>query len=206
MNLQELKDNLEIDLDNQFVNPSVLLDKLTVINEESRKTSSYVDPRYIPFYYYLGKYIKPKKMIEIGFGLGFFSTCFLKSCDSVEYYLGFQEKTEDFFTPRFAIRNIKSSFRKNLDHYYGHFSDSDFQKKIVGHKWDIVFFNEETSYDKHLFNMDSVWDIMDSDGYLVVDYVESNVDTKEVFNNFCKIHNRTPIILKTRYGVGIIQK
>ena len=96
MALKELEDKINKDLKNQYVPSYILLDRLRVIDEDSRKTSSYVDPYYIPFYYYLGKYLKPFNLLEIEVNLGFFSCSFFKSCVDVDSYLGFQSKTKDF--------------------------------------------------------------------------------------------------------------
>ena len=77
--MQELKSLLEEKLNKQL--PSrIFLDRMRVLDEDSRKTSAYNDPKYIPFYYWLGTLIKPKSLVEIGFRLGLFSGNFLKSC------------------------------------------------------------------------------------------------------------------------------
>ena len=206
MNLKELKANLENDLVKQIITPNVLLGHLRVISESSRKTSAYVDPRYIPFYYYLGKYLQPKNMIEMGFGLAFFSTCFMRSCKTVENFLAFQEVGEEYYSNNLALKNIKTVYRNSLNYYQGSVNDKIFQDCISKNKWDLILFNEEKDYDKHMLYLDVVWSHLNLDGYIVMDYIQSHENAKRAFHNFCKIENREPIILPTRYGVGIIQK
>jgi len=206
MNLQELKSCLEADLSKQVITPGILLDHLRVINEDSRKTSAYVDPRYIPFYYYLGKYIQPKSMIEMGLGLAFFSTSFMKSCKTIEKLLAFQETSGEYYSANLALKNIKSVYRGNVDYYEGTVNDILFQKYISENKWDLVLINEEYGYDKHMLHLDVAWSNLNADGYIVMDYINSFENAKRAFHNFCKIENREPIILPTRYGVGIVQK
>lgn len=204
--LHELKSNLDSDLSKQLITPSILLDNLRLINEDSRKSSAYVDPRYIPFYYYLGKYLTPQNVFEAGSGLGLFSSSFLRSCKSVENLYMFQERSEEFFSFRFAVRNVKSCYRKNVITYSGKPLDVEFHDKLSKFGWDLAIFNEEKSYDKHMMIFDLIWSKLNLNGYMVVDYVESHHPTNEAFKNFCKIKSKESILLKTRYGVGIIQK
>jgi hypothetical protein len=97
IDLLNLKLLVESDLNSQLISGRNLLDTLLVIDESSRKTAAYVDHRYAPFYYHLGKYIQPESMIEIGFDLGLLSSCFLKSCHTVKNFIGFKEKHRNSF-------------------------------------------------------------------------------------------------------------
>lgn len=206
MELEELKTKLNIDLSRQLVTPSILLDNLRLINEDSRRSSAYVDPLYIPFYYYLGKYLSPKNVFESGTGLGLFITAFLKSCKSVENLFLFQGKEKDFFSFRFAIKNIKSCYRKNTEMYYGDVMDKSFNEKINEKKWDLALFNDERNYDESMYLFDFIWESLEFDGFMIIDHIESNQSINKAFFNFCKIKNKDPILFKTRYGVGILKK
>lgn len=198
------KDALQSDLDKQLIHPSTLLGNLRVIDENSRKVSAYVDPLYIPFFYHLGKYVSPVKMVEIGFGLGFCSTSFLRSCKTVERLLIFQEKTKEFYSSKFGEKNVKSVYRQKLQVVVD--QPSNLETNLQGEKWELVLFNEEQDYDKSLFYLELAWKYMAFDGFLVVDHVESNDVVKKAFEVFCKMQNRIPTMLRTRYGVGIIQR
>ncbi len=205
--LEELKSKIENDLKNQAISPKILLDNLSILNEQSRKSSSYVDPNYIPFYYHLGKYLNVKKMIEIETGAALHSCSFLKSCKTIETFLAFQSKKDDFFSSRFAYKNIKKNYKGDFDLYYGNIKDNNFEVKVNKHNWDLVLFNEEEmSYDSLLFTFSKLWLNLESDGLFVVNFVNSIDSVKKCFNNFCKIQNIKNVILNTRYGTGIIKK
>ncbi len=66
--------------------------------------------------------------------------------------------------------------------------------------------NERILYDTHLECLEILWPFLSSGGLLVVDRVVSDKSVKDSFSNFCNIKNRDPFVIKTRYGVGIVQK
>jgi predicted O-methyltransferase YrrM len=202
---KETQEKLKADLDKQLVTPAILLDGLRVVNEGTRKASAYVDPRYVPFYYHLGKYIQPETFLELGFGLGFLSSAFLRSCKNVRHFTGFHER-DNTYTPKLGIKNLRGAYRGEAEIYVGQLTDVDFERKLTAHKWDLVFLNEELNYDKLLFELEAVWSNMTLDGYIVMDYVISNKPAAEAYHNFCKIKNREPLVFSTRYGTGVIQK
>lgn len=205
--LQELKLKLDKDLYNKIISPSVLLDNLIILNEQSRKTSAYVDPNNIPFYYYLGKHFKCKNLIEIGTGAALNSCCYFKGCKDVENFLAYQNKEKDFYSSRFAIKNINKNYKNNFEFYYGNLKDDDFNREIIKHEWDLVLFNENKFlYDDLLFILSKLWLNTSSGGLFVVNHLNSDEVVKNCFYNFCKIKNSENIVLNTRYGIGIIEK
>ncbi len=206
MNLKDLKPRIAKDLELQFIPSTIILDKLRVVNEDSRKASAYVDSTYIPFYYYLGKYIKPKNLIEIGVNLGFFSCAFFKSCETVENYLAYQENVTDYFSKRLVEKNIRDNFKNNFDFHYGFITDQEFLNKVNSKKWDLAFINEEKYYDKYFVVMDTVWENLSDGGMLVMENTITHSAAKDAFNNFCKVKNRESVIFNTRYGTGIVIK
>lgn len=203
--MHELQKKIENDLNKENISGKILLGKLKFIEEASRHTSAYSDPRYAPFYYYLGKYIKPKNVVEIGFGLGIFSSCFFMSCRSTEYFLGFQEKTEGF-NRKLGRDNIKNNYSGEFDIHVGSVIEDGFLEKFSPNSWDLSIFNIETTYDQHKFYLDLVWDRMNLDGYLVMDYIFHHEPAKRAFADFAFGKNRTPIVFNTRYGTGILKK
>lgn len=203
--LQDLEKKLNFELSRQLVSTNVLLSRLSLLNEGSRLTPAYQDPRYIPFYYYLGKYITPKNLLEIGANLGFFSSAFLKSCKTVENILIFEKKQEVSDPPRFAIKNIKMVYKKQLDWHYGKILDVELQEKLAKQKYDLCFFNEKSlNYDEYRIFLDIIWERISEDGLLVFDF--ANDKGKVAYEDFCKTKNRDFIILKTRYGTGLMRK
>ena len=209
MDIQELKVKLEKQLNQQLVSARTLLGRMRVIEERSRQTFAYNDDRYIPFYYHLGKHIGPKSFLKIGFHLGLLSSCFLKSCRTVETFLGFQEKEdEEYFSPRVGIANVKDAYPnpRFIDVHVGAFLDDKFTQVMNKTNWDLVVFNEETTGDKLRLHMDLVWPHVDEGGLIVVDYVNNHKPTGETYRDFCKIQNREPTVVNTRYGVGLIER
>jgi hypothetical protein len=43
------------------------------------------------------------------------------------------------------------------------------------------------------------------EGLLVVDYINDK-GTRQVFDKFCRVKNREPVIFNTRYGVGMVNR
>lgn len=203
--LDDLRSNIEKGLRKNAISSKVLLSRVRLLEEKSKETGAYKDPLYFPFYYFLGKFISPKNMIDIGVGLGIASSCFLKSCKSVESFVGFQEKADVFYNLNLAKKNIQDSYRKKMDFYCGSIVDEPFEaiKKI---QWDLVLINEEQSYDKHLAYLEYIWNSVALGGLIVIDKVCTHLPCNKSFNDFCKIKNRKGVVLKTRYGHGILQK
>lgn len=203
--LKELKINLENDLNKSLITSSSLLDNLSIMNEDSRKSSAYVDSKNIPFFYYFGKYFKSTNLIEVGTGAALHSSVYLKGNQNKIDYLGFQQKTEEFYSVRFAKKNI-SKFTKNFEIHHGNITDDYFQQKLSKIKWNLAFFNELDSYDKTLFKMTEIWKHLDFNSIFLVNHVNSNEIIKKCLSNFSKINNVPYEIISTRYGVGLIQK
>jgi hypothetical protein len=206
VNIEDLKPLLDADLDNSFVTPNVLMSSFLFLDEKSRLTSPYTDPRYIPFYYYLGKYITPRTVIEVGLRLGLFSGVFFKSCKTVEHFFGFQRLTGEYYSPRLAKRNIKVNYRKSVDVYSGQIMDDEFSKKFSSYTWDLAIVNEDMPYDQHREYLDTLWTRLSLGGIIVSDYVSNGQPGGTAFIDFCKTKNRTPVRFATRYGVGMVQK
>ena len=205
MELRELEESLVSDLSRSLVSPHILLDNLNMIREWDRQLSQYVDPLYMPFYYHLGKRLEVKRLIEMGFGLALNSTCFMKGCRTVQKFFAFQDKTDEYYSNKLALQNVRKVYRNEFFYHYGKLTDIEFEKRLGHCEWDLAIFNEQTGYDQHLLGFDMVWKQIAEGGYMVVDHVDSQ-NASKAFANFCKIQNRIPIIIKTRYGVGIVKK
>ena len=206
VDLGSLVKSINSDLKGQLISSRVLMNNFRFINELSRKTPAYSDPLFVPFYYYLGKYIKPKTVLEMGFRLGLFSGSFFKSCSTVDHFFGFQSKPEGFYSPRMARANIKQSYRGSIDFYMGTVLDDVFVEKLSSKSWDLVIINEEENYDTHRTYLDYIWENVSHEGLVVMDYVNSHKPAGDALIDFCKGNNRDPIFFKTRYGVGVVKK
>lgn len=203
----ELLDKVNSKLRKQGISSSVILSRFRMINEESRKTSAYTDPRYVPFYYYLSQEIQPKSMIEIGFRLGLLSGTFLMGNKSVEYFLAFQKASEDeYYSPRLGKRNIQDNYKGEFDVYVGDITDERFEQIFNKRMWDLLIINEETTYDRHMQYLEFAWDEMNSGGFIIMDYVNYHKPAGKAYYNFCKAQSRDYIVFDTKYGVGLIEK
>jgi len=205
MELAELKKQLEEKLDKQITS-RVFLDRMRVLDEESRKSAAYNDPKYVPFYYWLGTFIQPKSLVELGFRLGLFSGNFLRGCKTVERFLGYQEKTAEYYSPKLGKSNVKDHFKGQLDIYHGSVNDEAFEKLINKDKWGCAIVNEEVGYDRHREFLDVLWSKLDADALIVMDYVNRHKPATEAYMDFCRIKSREPVIIHTRYGVGLIKR
>lgn len=193
-------------LDSGLVSGRMLLDRMRFLDEASRMSAAYSDPKYAPFYYHLGKHLSPKSMIEMGFNLGLLGACFLKSCKTVERYLGFQEQTEGYYSSRLGMANLRSSYKGKTDIYVGTVLDEGFTQKISPNPWDLVILNEEVGFDKHLLRLDLLWPHVSENGVIVSEYIGRHTPAREAFEAFCLSQNRVPVVFDTRYGTGLVQK
>lgn len=199
----DIKFKIEESIKKGLVSSRILLDRLRVIEESSRKSGAYQDPSYFPFYYHLGKFVSPKSITNIGFRLALHTCCFLKSCKSVVQINAFERRQNEFYSPKLALANIKDINKKiKVNFHYGKIIDFVYMKNKV----DMVLFNEQINQDKMQESFELMWELVNFDGLYVVDYIDSNENVKNAFESFCKIINREPVYIKTRYGIGIVQK
>lgn len=203
--LEDIKRPLMEKLHKQLIPARILLDKFRVIEESSRKTAAYTDPLYMPFYYYLGSLVTPKKIAEFGVRLGLVSGSFFCGCKTTEHFFAFQEKSEDYYSTRLAKHNLKSSYKGLMDFYLGTIYDEELEDKFVARDWDIVIISDNRDYDYHRAILDLAWKGISSDGLIVSDNMSSS-GIKKAFSDFCQSKNRDFSDIKTRYGVGIMQK
>jgi len=205
--LETLKEEIDPQLKKQAISGRYLLDRFCMIDETSRKSPAYVDPTYAPFYYHLGKIIKPQNMIEIGFNLGLLSSSFMLSCRTVELFFGFKEgKKEDFHSERIGKLNLKKVFKKKRIFYNGNMFDKEFENIMKSNAWDMVMINEEKDYDKQLQYMETAWEKLNKNGILVIEYIDSHRPSREAFKSFSDNKEVERLEFKTRYGTGIVLK
>ena len=201
--LESLKIHIDTALKKEAVSSRTLLGRLAISNESVRKSSWYQDPLFIPFYYHLGKYVKPKNLIEIGFGSGFLSSCFLTSCKSVENFLAFENDSEPY-SLRLAKLNVKRNYKGIFNFYYGKVMDIAFIDSLFSCELALVHY--ESSLDDMRNCLDLLWENLKPNGLIAVDYLSKHEPAQEAFDTFCKIANRKPVFYDTRYKMGIVMK
>ena len=206
MILDDFKVRLMTDLDRQLVGSKVLLQSFRLIDETSRRTAAYADPRFAPFYYHLGKYVQPRKLLCVGLRLGLLPGCFLKSCDSVESILAIEAQRDTYYSPRLATKNIRQHFKGDFRFKTASLENPSNQSPFDDDVWDMTIVDEEFDYDVCRIVLDKIWDNTAEGGLIVVDYLESAQPNGKAFRDFVKIHNRTPVEFSTRYRVGVVEK
>lgn len=199
-------DLLENDLKKSLVTTKVLTSNFKFIDEASKKSHAYNDNLYIPFYYHIGKYLKPTTMLEVGVDLGFISSCFFKSCKTVDYYLGFQSKKEEVnWDKSLYLSNIKKNYKKQLDVYYGDFLDKSFLDIVENKKFDIAIININDSFDKLFALCDFIFLNLNKDGYMIFDFIKNN-KSREIFFNIANGYKKEYKVFETRNGTGVLKK
>lgn len=207
MLIDEMHKEINSKLRTQLVTPRVLLDKLRLIDDDSRRSSQYQDPNYLPFYYYLSKFIQPKSVFHLGLNLGLPLCCFLSGCSSAERVFCFQRKSKQFYSPRLALSNIRDVKGRKfpLDYHFGEMVDREMEEKMRP-GFDLVMITEKTNGDQTSEALDVCWDRLHLDGFLVLDHAGSNLDIGRIFHSFCKSKNRPFVSFSTRYGTCLVQK
>ena len=206
IDLEWLSATINSELDTGTISGKVLLGRLRLIDEDSRKTAPYLDNRYSPFYYYLGKHINPLSVMEIGFSLGLLSASFFTSCKSAKTFFGYKDNSLDFTPTRIGKSNINLRFKGDTKFYIGSVFDQEFIDKFSPNYWDLVILNDETLFDKHLEYLDAVWSQISEHGFIVAEYINRHIPAKDAFFAFCESKNRKPLVFPTRYGTGLLQK
>jgi hypothetical protein len=206
MDLKEIKSFIEKKLKKQF-GGKILLDNMRVIDEDSRQSFAYNDSTYVWFYYWLGTLLKSESLIEIGFRLGLLSGNFLRSCKTVKNFFAVQEyQNGEYYSPRLAQGNIKDNYKNKLYVHVGDLEDDVFQANYKANSFQIAIINEEVGYDKHRYYLDFLWEQMEENGIIIVEYVKRHNPTMIAFKDFCSVKNKEFVIVNTTYGVGMLLK
>lgn len=198
-------DKISTSLLKSAIPPRVLLSKFRFIDDSSKYSRECSDPYYLPFYYFLGKYVPCESLIEIGFGLGLNAGCYLIGSRKTKRYLSVQEPVEGYYSNRIGIGNVKRVYRGKMKIHSGKMHDEGFTNVMTSKKWDLAIISEKREYDTHMFYLDTMWDNVKQDGLIFMDYVNSRDQSSRAYKDFCLIKRREPYIFKTRYGVGAIR-
>jgi hypothetical protein len=203
ISLQDLKKRINKKLEVGALPAKVLQSKFKV----GFPLAVHSDPTFMPFYYHLGRILKgAKNLIELGFDLGMPSGCFIDGCGSVDKFLAFKKKTDQYYPKRLGVSNIHTILRKKFDLWVGEESDPEFIKMVLLDKWDCAIIcdsgHEEKTYRAYL---DLVWNQMMYGGLVVVDLLGYK-PVKAAYESFCKVQGREPFLINTLRGTGIIQK
>jgi hypothetical protein len=199
--LNNLKEKIEVDFKKPIpVTGRILLSRFCFLSEDIQHTQSYSDSTCYPFFYHLGKYVYPKTMLEIGFGLGLSSGCFFQSCKTVQEFTAYQNINDKFYSHRLGRRNIRCVYKNQFN-----FCDNLFN---LGKKeYNLIFISEESPLEQFRAELDAGWIHLAYGGMMVIDHVKYGEGVcRKVLPDFCKVVNREAIIVDSRYGVSLIVK
>jgi predicted O-methyltransferase YrrM len=199
--VKELKKQLELQISKDIpLLSTVLMSRFCFLDKDTKFTQSFVDPKYFPFFYYLGKTFQPKNLLEIGFGLGLVSGCFFQGCNTVEKFVAYQEKRDEFYSHRLGLKNIRCVYNKKFKFTNDIFNLSD--------TFDFVIINDDNySLDRYRFILDIIWNNLNENGVLAVDHAKygekiCNTALKE----FIKMNSPESVFINTRYGTLLLRK
>lgn len=187
---------LQKKLDNPTINSKQLLGVARLINEKDRESGAFTDPKYLPFYYHLGKYCKAKSLFHLDYTLGLEDMCFIQGANTAKwagYANGNEEDRLNIATNNIRFFCKNSSFTTDLDEF----------AKDVSDKFDAFIVTSPTPL--RVFR-DEIWDNLNPEGLLIVDNIYSSDTGEEWFTKFAKSVSREPIFFKTRLGIGIIER
>src|SRR6185437_10692125 len=152
------------------ISGSAMLSTFRMLDESSRTSPSYSDSRYAPFYYMLVQEYPVKNVLELGFGIGICSGCYVRGCNVTENILAFQESGKNYYSSRIGIHNLKRYFKGSLNVYVGKILDEEFVESLQRHKWHLAIVNEDKNYDTLMSYLELVWGHIADSGTIVMDY------------------------------------
>lgn len=186
-------DWLENKAKHSVLDPNTLLHSLKLLDPDLRNTPAFRDPRYFPFYYYLGQLTQPKKVIQFGSMHGMIGKCFLHGAKQVERWTVVDEGYVPSGVISANLRPVKTFVLNGLKELSNKGPEKYNLSLVTGR------------YDDPKPYLETAWDSLEPEGLLVVDYISDNVVGK-AFETLCRVKNRQGITFSTRYGVGIITR
>lgn len=206
MNLEELTKSVNYDLGKGLISAYNLVSKFPYVTDNVTRRSFYLDPYHFPVFYHLGKKLSPKNVSSLSLQGGISLSCFLLSCGSVENVLAFQRKANDFYSPRMAKHNIRRVYKGRLKTYVGGLFEEEFQKNFFSSSWDIVFLDQELTYDEYLKYFRLAWSGIPDHGLLIIDKINYFKSANKAVQDFCKTCNRDFGVIDSKYGLGLVRK
>lgn len=204
---EDIQKEIEEMLRLKLVSGKILLQDCRFVDENSRRSPAYGDPLYAPFYYHLGKSVKPRSVISMSFNLGFLEKCFFMSCKETDKFLAFRQyDSKEYYSTRMGFHNVRKSFKREFLFHQGDINDDNMSIVHLGSEWDLVFINEDSNYDDILLKVEHSWKLMAEGGMLVVENVCDIKRVKKAFEAFADSVDRKPVVFETRYGTGVLTK
>lgn len=181
-------------LEHGLIDPRVLLSSAKMLDETSRRSPAYDDPKYLSFYYALGEFKRPKKVIQIGSKMGLIGHCLCQGAKTVERWVAY-DTPETAPPARVTHANLRAHCPvAQVTLTTEGFTETGFDMAILSGDYG----------DETLGFLNLLWDRISGGGLLVADYIHD--DAVGCFSQFSKGKNREPFYFRTRYGVGILTR
>lgn len=199
-----MKEYLNEKLHSGRVTTRILLARARLMEVRDWETPAMNDPKYFPFFYYLGTQIQPKKVFEIGFGLGLSSAALVQGCETVEQYVGFQINTKDYYySTRLGVATLKEYYGGGLKVDVGNIERME---DLIGSDiWDLGMITQKVELKFLRRHLDKIWRNLSSEALIVVDHLQED-ERMEIFQDWCKSISKEAEIYHTRNTLGIVQK
>lgn len=191
MDIQEL----QTQIDKCLITSEQLLGTAKVLDSSTRLTPLFADPKYFPVYYYLGKQLKPKRVVQIGPTLGLVGACFLQGNKTTELWHVKLAKDNP------CIKIVASNLRQ---HFSGTIQASFIDAGDTG-GYDLAIISEKCEPEKLFEHLCYLWEMLEGEGLLVTDYINGDA-VKASYEKFYRVKNREPMFLQTRYGISILTR
>lgn len=174
---------------------SIILSGARLLNPGFRESPIYSDPTYYPFYYHLGSQLNgnPLRVAQIGHQFGLVGMAFMA---------GFHKDCRwEIFDETLEFKNV---INMNISkHGSVEVCFNPMRTFCEERQRDLTLLTRECSKEDYRQHLESLWNGLKLGGLLVADYI---TQTGNVFHEFCRVKNREPVLFKTRYGVGIVER
>lgn len=198
--------DLQRRLESSSMPAAALLGSMRVLDEASRHTGQYQDPRYLPFYYHFGRVFAPRRVFFVGLDIGLHLGCMLKGCPNPELAVCLQPVSESFYSPRIAISNARAAAggRFPVSVHVGSIEEIG-PSLHESQPFDAAAVTAEMQSDSLINAMELCWSRLSASGTMLVDRL-SRRGSREVFEDFCKVKGASAAVFETRYGCGIVSR
>lgn len=182
---------------------TVVSRRFRLLNEDDRESPAMTDPGYLPAWLYLGMALRPRRIVEYGCGLGLASGSVALGC-SPAWVLSIQDDAAEEYNWRLAQNNLKDCFDGTAVLHTGPFDGPDFQEDLQAGVWDMAIVNEPGGKSERLlYVMRCLHSRLAPGGVLAVEYAGDRGSPAAAFDEFCKSRSLEPLVLPTRYGIGL---
>jgi len=186
--------------------PQPLLAKFKYLPTGTAERAYFYDPKYYPFFFYLGRHLQAENVLDMSLGNGIPLGCLLLGCRNVKSIVAFQTEKPHGYSARLAKHNVRTAYRGEFQSYVGSIDDPKLQKSLGSREWDTVLLTEELPYDDCLSYIRFIWPNVAKGGLLIMDRLNYVKSIGRAFKDFARTNNRETAVFDTKYGTGLLWK